>query len=226
MALPDFPAITGVDWTPPSETNPVEVYRKAGSMWIYADADNANFQDWVLDVEKNGQNVFPRLNNWWGGNAPQAHELVMRQYWKIVPGTFLHLIPGTHVQKSWQYTHGVSTTDSQSISVQVGIQSEGLSAGLSATTSHSITISDQQTETTEYSIDPPASGTRVWVLWDLTYEFIVAKPKTNDPIPAGQYRGDVAFSGDRHYSGAYLNYSWTHKTISAGLLCPQDKIFT
>jgi hypothetical protein len=143
----------------------------------------------------------------------------------MVPGTFTHLKPGTQIQKAWQYGYGVSTTDSQSITAQVGIKVGDLSAGLSDTFSHSVTINDQQTETTQYTIAPPASGTRVWLLWDLMYEFMVVKSGTNEIIPAGTYRGDVDFANDDHYSGAYLNYRWTHLTVSSGLLCPQDQVF-
>lgn len=121
--------------------------------------------------------------------------------------------------------HGVTTTDSQSITAEIGIAAKGLSAGLSATFSHSVEITDQQTQTTQFNIDPPASGVRVWVLWDLMYEFSIVYPNTDSPIPTGVYRGDVDFTDDKHYSGAYLSYAWTHLVISSGNLFSQDKVF-
>ena len=90
---------------------------------------------------------------------------------------------------------------------------------------HRHRINDLQKTTTQFTIQPPASGTRVWLLWDLTYEFMIVRTGLDDPIPAGTYRGDVDFSDDDHYSGAYLNYRWTHLTVSAGILCPQDRVF-
>jgi hypothetical protein len=226
MSLPDLPVIDSINWAPPAESDHMEVVRRTMPLIIRGDADNSSHWDNVWDIEKKGQNVSPRLNNWWGpDHTPAGHQFVLRQYWKLVPGTFLHLMPGTRVQKTWQYTHGISTTDSQSITAQVGISADGISAGLSTTLSHSVTINDQQTETTEYSVDPPPSGTRVWALWDLTYEFIIAHSGTVNPIPAGTYRGDVDFHDDDHYSGAYLNYNWTYKTVSAGILCAHDKVF-
>jgi hypothetical protein len=223
--IPEFPNIDSVNWAPPSQTQPVEVSRTRTKLMIYADADNANYQDFVWDEPTSSG--APRLNNWWGNDSkPQDHELVLRHFWRMVPGTFTHLSPGTRLQQSWQYTHGVSTTDSQSITAQVGISAEGVSAGLSATFSHSVTISDQQTQTTQFNVDPPTAGTRVWVLWDLMYEMAVVKPGTFTPIPAGTYRGDVDFSNDDHYSGAYLNYKWTHLIVSSGNLFPQSKDFS
>ncbi len=221
--LPPFPTITGLDWAPPAQSDPVEVVRGERRLVIFADADNADYQDNVWDVEASEGN--PRLNNWWDGCAPAPRQFLLRKYWKMVPGTFTHLSPGTELQKSWEYDHGISTTDSQSITAQLGFSSGGFSASLSATLSHSVTINDLQKTTTQFNIQPPASGTRVWLLWDLTYEFMIVRTGLDDPIPAGTYRGDVDFSDDDHYSGAYLNYRWTHLTVSAGILCPQDRVF-
>jgi len=150
----------------------------------------------------------------------------MRRYWRMVPGTFLQLTSGTSISKSWSYQHGVSTTDSNSISAQLGISGEGISASLTASFSHSVTINDQQTTTTTFTIQGPETGTRVWLLWDLTYEFALVHKDTDSLIPTGTYRGDVDFSDDDHYSGAYLHYEWNSKIVSSGILCPQTQVFT
>jgi hypothetical protein len=224
--LPDFPLIDGLSWAPPANTGPVEVNRVVQPLYIRADADNADYADNVLDQPAPSGN--PRLNNWWPGHEPAGPRmLILRHFWRMVPGTFTHIAPGTHLSKSWAYTHGVSTTDSQSITATVGIAAEGLSAGLSATFSHSITISDQQTQTTTFTVDPPADGQiRVWVLWDLMYEFLIVNQNNGQVLPTGTYRGDVGFSNDEHYSGAYLNYPWTHLIVSSGNLCSQQREFT
>jgi len=97
---------------------------------------------------------------------------------------------------------------------------------MSATFSHSVTVSDEQTQTTEFTVESPAPGyTRVWVLWDLMYELAVLDANTGGQLRAGTYRGDVDFTNDSHYSGAYLNYNWTLKVISSGNLFPQSRDF-
>jgi hypothetical protein len=222
-ALPAFPTIDNVNWSPPIQSTPEDIGRSSGPFYIYANADNADYQDNVLDVTRDSGT--PRLNNWWDGAAPQSHELVVRQFWKMVPNTFTHIYPGTSFQESWGYQHGISSTDSQSITAQMGFSGEGISASLSATLSHSVTINDQESNTTQYTVQPPATGTRVWLLGDLMYEFMLVQPGTYNFIPKGTYRGDVDFSGDDHYSGAYLDYRWTHLIVSAGILCPQDRVF-
>jgi hypothetical protein len=224
--LPPFPDIDSLDWSPPSQTGGVEVSRSTGPLVIFADSDNSGYQDNVWDQANTNEGVTPRINNWWDGNEPAARQFVVRKYWKLVPGTFTHLSSGTGFTKSWDYTHGVSTTDPQSITAQLGISGDGLSASLSATLGHSVTINDQQSTTTQYTVTAPESGTRVWMLWDLMYQFMIVRTGSNNTIPAGTYRGDVDFSGDDHYSGAYLNYRWTDLIVSAGIICPQDKIFT
>jgi hypothetical protein len=62
------------------------------------------------------------------------------------------------------------------------------------------------------------------MLWDLIYEFSLVRAD-GQIIPAGTYRGDVDFSNDDHYSGAYLNYRFNHLIISSGNLCSRDALF-
>jgi hypothetical protein len=225
MSLPPFPNIELLNWEPQPTSTPAEIGRIPGPFMIHADADNAGYADDVRDAASDSGS--PRLNNWWDGCEPQGpREIVVLHYWKLVPGTFTHLSGLTELRKSWEYQHGVSTTDAQSITATMNIGGEGLSSSLSASLSHSVTISDQQTQTTEFTVAAPGEGkVRVWMLWDLFYEFRLINKSTGLAIPSGTYRGDVDFSNDDHYSGAYLNYRFSHLPISSGTLCSQDKVF-
>jgi len=224
--LPPLPKIESLDWQPPDHTDPVEVGHTPLDvrLHIFADADNANYQDWVVDVPTS--EGFPRLNNWWSGcEPPSPRQLVLRQFWRYVPNTYTQVYPGNTFSKSWEYTHGVSTTDSQSITIEIGFEGKGLSAGLSATFGHSVTVTDESKETTQYTVGPPPDGSiRVWLLWDLRYQMLLVD-RDRKVVPATTYRGDVGFSDDRHYSGAYLNYRWTDMNISSGILLPQQVEF-
>ncbi|TPE12187.1 hypothetical protein FJN16_13565, partial [Tannerella forsythia] len=93
--LPAFPNIDSTDWSPPAPTDPIEMVRVTKPLIIYADANNPNYQDNVWDEPR--ASGWPRLNNWWDNSAPQPHQLVLRKFWKLVPGTFTHLYPGTHL---------------------------------------------------------------------------------------------------------------------------------
>ena len=224
-SLPPFPVIESLSWAPPETSDAVEIARLTGPLRIRADADNADYADDVSDYP--ASDGAPRLNNWWDGHEPAGpRALVVRHYWKMVPGTFTHLSGGTSLDKSWAYQHGISTTDSQSITATMGLSSEGLSASLSGTLSHSVTISDQQTQTTQFNVAAPGPGqVRVWMLWDLIYEFAIVNQRTGEIIPSGTYRGDVDFTDDDHYSGAYLNYRFSRLAVSSGNLCSQEQLF-
>lgn len=223
-ALPDLPKIESVSWSPPAQTTPVDVARGTHRMVMIADADNADYQDGVLDIEM-GQGA-PRLNNWWSGCAPPERQFLLRKFWKLVPGTFSHLASGTTFSRSWTYAHGISAADSQSIMAQMRFTNPGLSEELSLLVGHSVAIGDHLSATNEYAVAAPAKGTRVWMLWDLMYQFMLVRKDTADPIPVGTYRGDVDFAYDDHYSGAYLNYRWTNLVVSSGIICPQDCVLT
>lgn len=201
----------------------MEITCKAIPLRIHAVADNASDAGDIWDFPADQGDS--RLNNWSTGSAPPNRLLRLRQFWRRVPGTFTHIPPSTQLQKSWPYTHGVSTTDEESISAQLGTLGGGLRAGIAATLSHSVAISKQQVRTTRYTVNGPAQGVCVWVLWDLMYELTVIDATTKAQIPIGPYRGDVHFTNNGYYSGAYLHYEWTRKIISSGHLVQQSRTF-
>ena len=224
MSLPALPTIASLDWDPPATTSPELISVLTKPLIIRADSDNSGYWAMVYDELGKGDNA--RIDAYWPGQSPEPHRLRLRRYWARVPDTYTRLPAGTSLKNSWAYTHGVSTTDSQSITVQIGASGEGLSASIAATFSHSVTVTDQTTRTQEYSVDSPAAGfTRVWLLWDLMYEFAVIHAGNEDPIKTGTYRGDVRFTDDKHWSGAYLNYAWTYKVISTGYMVAQSNDF-
>lgn len=227
--FPPRPTIESVDWRPPTETERKEVAITQKPVRINADSDNSGYHDVVWDVPglpPNSLVINPRLINFWPGQGPAAHVLRLRQFWALVPFSYVTLGPGESFKKSFSYTHGVSMTDQHSITTQLGIEGKGFSLGLSETFSHSVTVIDEQTHTEEYGISGPDEGTLVWMLWDLRYELSVVNANTKDPIVYGPYRGDVDFTDDKHYSGAYLNYCWTMKTLSSGTLVRAEKVFS
>lgn len=227
--FPPLPKIESVDWRPPTETERQEIAISLKPVRINADSDNSGYHDVVWDVPGQPPNslvVNPRLMNFWTNQGPPARLLRLRQFWGLVPFSYVNLGPGNSFTKTFSYTHGISTTDQQSITMQLGIEGKGFSLGLSETFSHSVTVIDERTQTEEYSVIGPDKGTRVWMLWDLRYEVSVVDCNTKDAIVYGPYRGDVDFTDDKHYSGAYLNYSWTTKTFSSGTLVLAERDFS
>jgi hypothetical protein len=98
-----------------------------------------------------------------------------------------NLSPGTSYTLEKEVTYGVSSSHtestefSQTIGVEVsvggswGAFSASVTASYEQTSTHSemnsVTISEETTETRYYNVAAPASGTRVYVLWQLVDEF-------------------------------------------------------
>jgi len=225
MNLPPFPVMTGLTQLLPDHSPSVETINSTRRVNLYADADNADRQDWVSDTPTSSGS--PRLNNYWDGSQRPSYVLRLRSYWKQVPGTYTHVLPGGGFSKQYTVEHGVSTTDSQTISAQFGVSGEGLSAELTATFEQSVTVTNSQSQSTTYNAGAPADGyTRVWLLWQLVHEFDMVKPEDHSKlIETKQGRGDVDFSNDSHYSGAYLSFPRVHMVFPTYTLMPQQQDF-
>ena len=70
-------------------------------------------------------------------------------------------------------TRGMSQTDSESYSSELGVSLDGLGGKLSTTFSTSITIEASQTDTNTYSINIPEGQTAVYTIWQLIASFQV-----------------------------------------------------
>jgi len=95
--------------------------------------------------------------------------------------------------KDVQYLTGMSTTNSTTISAELGVAVSGLSAKLTATTGHSVTIESQTSITDRYSIPVPSDVVTVYVLWELMEQFLFVDAD-GDPI---SYNGTVKFAVTR-----------------------------
>ena len=101
---------------------------------------------------------------------PTNIHLQFSTYWKQV-GTVV--IVGEQVYtKGISYTNGMSTTNSETLSAEVGVAYGALSAKLTATVGHSVTISNETTITDSYKISVAEGTTTVYVLWQLVEEFL------------------------------------------------------
>lgn len=224
QALP-LPIIQGPMWLPPGQTAPSVVGTIPGRLMIYANADSHDWQQYVPDVP-NPDGAGGNLLNYWDGTPPQAnYVLTMRSYWALVPNTYTHVNPGGSFQKEFSTTAGISTTDAETISAELGVGVDGLSAKLSVELSHSVTTSSSQTETTTYNVGAPADGfTRVWMLWQLVDEIVALDPATGDVVANPTRRGDVNWS-EHNPSGAFLNYTNLHQHFPSAIHIPVQKDF-
>lgn len=210
-ALPPLPKISSLDEELPQQSTPVVVATSSERLCLFANSDNSSRNAWISDIP--GQKIPGSdavLAKYWDDGPPRQYTLTLRHYWRQVPGSYTRVNPGDSFDQKVTITHGVSTTDTESLSAELGVQAGGLSAKVTATFEHSVSVTDEVSVEKTYAVDAPATGmVRVWLLWQLVDE-IVALDSQGNVIPVSDGReGDVwwTFSSPFPYkSGAFLSY--------------------
>jgi hypothetical protein len=188
---------------------------------MFADADSHDWQQWVPDVPSPPDGP---LLNFWDGAPPAAYALTMRSYWVLVPQTYTQVARGGKFEKQYTTSSGIATTDSQTLSAELGVDIDGLGAKISAEFSHSVTTSEQQQQTTTYDVTNDTGGaTRVWMLWQLIDE-VIALDSNGNLISNPTRHGDVNWA-EHAPSGAYLYYKNLHQLFPSTILVPTQKDF-
>lgn len=235
--LPPFPELASAMDNLPNRTDPVIVATSTDRLFLFANSDNSGKNAWVPDIPNQpGLKPFePTMLSYWDKKPPLDYTLTMRRFWRLVPNTFTHVQPGGGFKKSYTVTHGISTTDSQTISAEMGCEADGLSAKISASFSHSVTVSDEKVEQTEFSAGPPDDGfVRVWALWQLIDEIVALDPAGNvipHTEPELNRKGEIMWWSTNimpfgeYDSGAFLSYPKAQMEFPSTTFMPQQKDF-
>jgi hypothetical protein len=100
---------------------------------------------------------------------PKAVSLAYYRYWRN-DGSRTIVGPQTY-NLTIERTEGMSVTNEQTLSGELGVEVGGLSAKLTATTSESITVTEEKKVSEQYGIDVPAGQVCVYTLWQLVEVF-------------------------------------------------------
>ena len=105
--------------------------------------------------------------------------------WHLVD--FQRIATGDHYTRESSVKHGMSTTDELSVSATVGYSGYGASASLTVAYSHSVTVTDEQSLTQTYQIDPEKGKIKAYCLWLLSTIFIlevdgIRRDPTKNPL--------------------------------------------
>lgn len=230
--LPPVPAITSLNDALPQESDRIVLGTSTSRLNIWANSDNSSKETWVPDVPNANPSTAPALLNYWDGQPPAEYTLTMRQYWRQVDSSYTRIPEGNSMSISYTKTYGISTTDSQSISAELGVEAGGLSAKVTAEFSHSVTTSQETSETKTISVASPGAGMiRVWLAWQLVDE-IVALDRSGNTIPFGDNgssnrKGEILwvkipFSYD---SGAWVYYKAVQQTFPSSNVIYAQKDF-
>lgn len=173
--LPPIPLPTGPDDLPPAVSPSIVVSTNDIPLFIYFWGDEGPDHGSYFAVTTANT---PPLSL--SPSFPSPSRIAYNRYW-LNAGNYIIVGPQTFSQ-SITTTEGMSVTDSTTLSAEVGVAVGDLSAKLSATTSHSVTISNDQSQTQTYTLpETPAGKTCVYTLWQLVDEFILVDGN-NNPI--------------------------------------------
>lgn len=226
--MPAFPPILSLYQQLPEQSDPKVVSTSTKRLALYADSDEDSKNAYVGDqagVAAPGLTAF--LETYWDGKPASDYTLTMRQYWRMVPGTYTLVQPGGSFTRSYQVTTGISTTDTDTLSAELGISGDGLSASVSASFSHSVTTSEETIVKTTVSAGAPPDGSqRVWVLWQLVDEIVALDPSGNVLVANQGRKGNVAWNGQgRQSNGAFLSYKNVQQAFPSDIYMAQQQDF-
>ncbi|MFL6856376.1 MAG: hypothetical protein ACJ8EB_00545 [Allosphingosinicella sp.] len=228
-ALPPFPEIVSVLAGLPDQSEPIVLAQSGDRLLLWANSDNSSKNAYVSEVPNQRNPISDAvIANFWDGTTIPNYVLTLRRYWQQVPGAYTLVQAGGGFEQTYTTTTGISETDSETLSAELGVSGGGLSAKISASFTHSVTTSLATSQSRKFTAGAPASGfQRVWVLWQLVDELVALTP-SGDVIPTYIGEADVTWFVDvpmMGTSGAFMNYQNARQTFPTQTLMPQQKDF-
>lgn len=105
------------------------------------------------------------------------------RYWKRV---YTEVIAnGIGYTREVTTASGSSVTDAQTLSSELGVSFQGLSAQLSSSLQHSVTVTQETTATNTYNISAPAGKMAVFSIWQLVERYTIVDAAKNPVTYSG-----------------------------------------
>ena len=143
----------------------------------------------------------------------------------VMPGSYTQDNGGNTYKNSFTCTNGITTTDSDTLTAELGVDIKGLSAKLSSAFSHTVSNSSTVSQTKEYDVgSPPVGNIRVWMLWQLCDQ-IVALDGSGKIIDNPTRRANVNWSDHAAGGGAYVNYTNLQQIFPSDIVVPVQADF-
>ena len=205
------PPILSANDLPPTHSDPIVLKtNKKKRMLMFANSDNSSKQCYVADTPDvclgHGKGT---LRAYWGGTPAADYTMTLRQFWRLVDGSYTTLPAGNSLTQTFTHSWGISKTDSDSMTATLGVEGGGLSASVSETFSQSVTTDDNTSQQVSRQINPPADGmVRVWMTWQLVHEVVALDPA-----------GKVVRSGSRGEDLRRADVDWPYPTVLDGGNC-------
>lgn len=187
--LPPVPKPQNRDDLPPQTSEKILVASNPNEkLYIYA----PNRQQYItVEALKRYVDDHPDVPNVIAPLLP-TYTLAYKRYWNRID---FQKIPGPQTfEYTKETTEGMSQTDEDTFSAELGVSVSGLSGKLSETFSHSITVSTSTSVRHTYHIEVPAGKEGLWILWQLIEE-VVAVDASGKQI---QYHGTLILVPTEH----------------------------
>jgi hypothetical protein len=193
--FPTLPTIASLQWEPPAKGT-LDVRGTSTDRlkinWI------GKPNDYFDDIPSASTSPGPPgylLDRYTDGQPASNYTLTMRSYFIPVPGSYTRVFEGGSVNRTYTTTYGITTTDSTTLSAELGVDADSLSAKISESFTHTVETSSSTTKSVTYNIGAPEPGfTRVWMMWQLVDE-IVALGADGNIIPNPERVGVIVPRG-------------------------------
>jgi hypothetical protein len=213
IPVPPIPKPANADDTPDSPSASIIVATNdATKLLLWYNSKHSSDEGWVDSTHEIGP---------WYSGLPPNYQLQYRRYWQLLD--YQRMGGGVSFDKTVSVTNGVSTTDAVSMSAELGIVEDGLSAKLSTTFSHSVTVSESQTVSYTWQATGAPGKITVFILWQLCEEFIAVDESGNEL--AGQWDGWVTDRSSGDGCECSLNYPTTHMVSQTTMYAPDSTEF-
>jgi|688.fasta_scaffold21899_9 hypothetical protein len=176
---------------PTSLTSPLSTTDK----FLVSSDDNPDFMiSWARTNTSGYYHLLYSGIPYWVTNPPPGFILAHRTYWTVFHDEVVP--PNGELNLLTTISHGVSDTQTESFSAEIGIGPDELSAKLSLSLGYSITIEDSVSTAYAFSWKNDSSSSKRYTKWQLNDEFVI---ETNDactdprntPWPKGTIASDI-----------------------------------
>lgn len=206
--FPPVPVIDSVNWRPADSTDPVVIASSDLRLLLMANSAHHKWFAWVADQPNSTTAASPNfigysdnVNN----NKVLDYTVKLRSHLVVIPGSYTVVANPDSTTITCSVTYGTSTTNTNSISAELGVTAGGLSTALNVAFSTEVTVSTETSTTVSRTVEAPPGMTRVWVMWQVVDEIVALAPGDTKVLDNSGRKGWANFAGEGP-DDAFLGY--------------------
>ena len=215
--MPPSPPISGLNWRPP-DTGPFVDTPSDLRLHLAAYSKHHTWFAYVPDIPHAPGDPYPNLIGYADGLGPAAYTLTLRSYLQLIPDSYQLVTYPNSETRTYEASYGISTSETSTVSAELGIAGDMLSATIQASFSQTVTVEQTTTETTSRTVEATPGMTRVWTLYQVINE-LMALDAGGKVIATGTRDGWANFV-DEGPDDAFLLYDTVDALFPSPFLVP------